>query len=171
MTHLTLALAAILGFALAGAPITVQAKTAAKPAAAAPSALTFNGPIMAVDTTANTITVQSTPTPSAAAAATADASKKKKKSKGPAGTTLLLTVNSSTKISGAGSTLADFKVGDKVSGTYVSETSGSLTATTLTSAPATAAAPAAKKASSKTPKKSSSSSDSSSGSGGMPSGN
>lgn len=163
ITLLTPALTAILGLALASTPMTVQAKTKSD-TPPAPSALTFNGPIMAIDTTAKTITVQSTPTPPPSAAAAETSKKSKKKSKGPTPQSLLLTVNGSTKITkdGAASTLDDFKVGDKVSGTYSVETSGSLTATTLTYT--TPAAPPTKKSpkSSKTPKKSSSSSDSSS---------
>ena len=148
------ALAAILGLALAGAPVTLQAQTtnapaATTPAAAAPAPATkpakvtktpYKGTLTAVDTTGNTITISTS---------MKDPTK-----------TLTLSIAPTTKISKdkAPATLADFTVGEKVTGSYTKDaTSGTMTAASLrfntpkvktpaapvTTAPATPAAPAA----------------------------
>ena len=97
ITLLTPALAAILGFALAGTPLTVQADdTAAAPAAPAPSMakVSYSGSVTAVDGAGGTITVSV-------------AGKKK----GDAAKPLTLTVNSTTEITKdkKSATLTDFK--------------------------------------------------------------
>jgi hypothetical protein len=145
LTSLTTALAAILGLALAGAPVTVQAQTTAPVAttatpAAAPVAKTtttkpkkveYSGTLTAIDPTASTITV---------------ATKK---------STRTLTIASTTKIKKdkKPATLADFTVGAKVTGSYTTDAAGKLTAyslytktvtvSTAPAKPATSAAPAA----------------------------
>ena len=140
-TIITPALVAILGLALASAPVTAQAQTTntsttpAAPAKAKTNKITLNiSTITAIDTTANTVTVDS-------------------KSKKDGEKTLVLTIDATTKVTRdkKPATLADFKVGEKVTGSYVAEASGSLTASKLTfttpkpkaSKPAVAPAPAA----------------------------
>jgi len=116
------ALAAILGLALAGVPVSAQAQTpatttpatttsAAAPAAPAkPKPTRFAGALTAVDTTANTITITD-------------------KTKAPR----TFTITATTKITKdkKPATLADFAVGDKVGGSYTTDASGTMTATTL----------------------------------------
>jgi hypothetical protein len=141
ITLLTPALAAILGLALAGAPVTVQAQTSTNTAPAAASAATpapttvkktkptrYSGLITALD--ASSVTVTST-----------------KK-------TLTLAIAPTTTFlkDGKKATLADFAVGDKVTGSYTTDETGVLTAHSLhkktpkpvatTPAPAAAATPA-----------------------------
>jgi len=106
------ALAAVLGLALASAPVTVQAATttpAAPAPAAAPKATKYSGTLTAVDTTANTITISD---------------------KTLAPRTFTITPATKIKKDGKVATLADFKVGDKVGGSYTG-TAPALTATTL----------------------------------------
>ena len=137
ITLLTPALAAILGLALAGAPVTAQAQTstnstaapAAAPTPAPAKKITYRGSITAID--AASVTVAST-----------------KK-------TLTLAIASTTTFlkDGEPATLADFAVGDKVTGSYTKDATGAMTAASLhkktpktpatTAAPAPAAAPAA----------------------------
>lgn len=141
MTLLTPALAAILGLALAGVPMTVQADdTTAAPAASSASMakVSYSGKVSAVDASGGTITVQ--------AAA---------KKKGEPAKAITLTVNSTTEITKdkKSATLADFKVGDDVAGSYVTESSGSLTATALSSAPTKKPVKGAKGSTPKTSKK------------------
>ena len=144
ITLLTPALAAILGLALAGAPVTAQAQTttnsttaAAPVPAAAPSPATvkvkkprFKGSITSIDATS--VTVANT-----------------KKT-----LTLAITPTTNFKKDGDVATLADFAVGDKVSGSYSTDATGAMAANSLnkktpkpsatTTAPATpATAPAA----------------------------
>ena len=122
ITILTPALAALLGFALASAPVTAQAQTStnmttapAAPAKAKTNKVNYHGSITAIDTTANTITVLST-------------------SKKEGDKTLVLTIDAATKIKRdkEAATLADFKVGEKVTGSYVVEAAGTMTAVKLT---------------------------------------
>jgi hypothetical protein len=144
LTFLTTALAAILGFALAGAPVTVQAQTnapvatTATPAAAPvakttttkPKKVAYDGTLTAIDPTASTITV---------------ATKK---------STRTLTIASTTKIKKdkKPATLADFTVGAKVTGSYTTDAAGKLTASSLYTKTATVStAPAAKPATSAAP--------------------
>jgi hypothetical protein len=138
ITLLTPALAAILGLALAGAPVTVQAQTSTNTVPAATPAPTtakkakptrYSGLITALD--ASSVTVTST-----------------KK-------TLTLAIAPTTTFlkDGKKATLADFAVGDKVTGSYTTDATGVLTAHSLhtktpkpvatTTAPATTPAPAA----------------------------
>jgi hypothetical protein len=140
LTLPTPAFAAILGLALAGAPVTLQAQTQA---AAAPVATTtpapatkpatkpkkteYSGTLTAIDPTASTITVTTKKSTRTIAIASTTKIKKDKK---PA-------------------TLADFTVGIKVTGSYTTDASGKLTAyslytkTAVTTKPATGTAPAA----------------------------
>jgi hypothetical protein len=132
---LTPALAAILGLALAGVPLTVQAETNAAPAPVAttaptpaakpakPKKIAYDGTLTAIDPTAGTITVTT-----------------KKSSK-------TLTIASTTKIKKdkKTATLADFAVGAKVTGSYTAEASGKLTASSLYTKTMTAAAKPATK--------------------------
>ena len=142
----TSALAAILGLALAGVPVTVKAQTPttpatptteAAPATPAPAKVKkpkptpYSGTLTAIDTTGNTITVAST------------------------AKLLTLTIAPTTKIKKdkVVATLADFAIGDKVTGSYIKDaTTGALTAYSLhkgakaakkASKPAAAAASAA----------------------------
>ncbi len=139
-TLLTSAFAAILGLALAGAPLTVQAQTtpAAPVTTAAPAttpapatssakpakvkkadAKEYKGSLTAVDPATETVTIQ--------------VSKKK---------TLTLAVASTTKIKKdkKPATLADFTVGDKVTGSYTTDATGKLTAKSLSTKTATISA-------------------------------
>ncbi|MCE0522696.1 MAG: DUF5666 domain-containing protein [Methylacidiphilales bacterium] len=111
----TPALVAILGFALAGAPITSQAQTstnAAPASAPAPAAKhgklhQYEGSITAIDDTSVTVT-----------------STKK---------TLTLAISPSTtfKKDKKPATLADFALGDKVTGSYSKDATGAMTAHSL----------------------------------------
>ena len=123
ITILTPALAAILGLALASAPVTAQAQTStntttapAAPATPKPHKTTLSlSTIQAIDTTANTVTVLS-------------------HSKKDGDKTYVLTIDATTKVTRdhKPATLADFKVGEKVTGSYVADASGTLTAAKLT---------------------------------------
>ena len=130
------ALVAILGLALASIPVTVQAQTPAPsttPAPAKPKAkkadkIEYKGTLTVVDTTGNTITVSTS---------------KKDPTK-----VLVLKIVPSTKIlkDKAPATLADFAVGQTVSGSYTKDSTGLiLTAASLhlktAKAPTTATAP------------------------------
>jgi hypothetical protein len=135
ITLLTPALAAILGLALAGAPVTAQAQTstntapATAAAASAPAKVAkttktaYKGSITAID--AASVTVAST-----------------KK-------TLILAIAPTTTFlkDGEPATLADFAVGDKVTGSYTKDATGAMTAASLhkktPKTPATTVAPAA----------------------------
>lgn len=144
---LTPALVAILGIALAGAPVTAQAQTPAPATTtAAPAAVTtapakvkkakkgtpieYKGSITAID--ASSVTVASTAkTLTLAIAPTTKYLKDKKKA-----------------------TLADFAVGDSVTGSYTADATGALTAYSLhkkTAKTAATAAPAAAPATPATP--------------------
>jgi len=128
LTILTPALVAILGLALASVPATLQAQTpttnapsttapaATKPAKAKkPQAPSYKGSLTAIDTTANTITVQIPAT-----------------KKDPA-KTLTLAIAATTKFAKdkKAATLADFAVGDNVTGSYTKNADGSLTANSV----------------------------------------
>jgi len=107
LTLLTPALAAILGLALIGAPVTTQAQTPtpAPSATAKVKPTPYKGTLSAVNATS--ITVQGAKAP------------------------LTLAVDSKTKIlkDKKPATIADFAVGDKVTGSYVKDaTTGALTA-------------------------------------------
>jgi hypothetical protein len=126
---LTPALVAILGLALAGAPVITQADTSTNsaPDTSAPAPVKakktpFKGSITAID--AASVTVVS-----------------KEKT-----LTLAITPKTTFKKDKAPATLADFAVGDKVTGSYSTDASGAMTANSLhkkTVPPAaTAAAPA-----------------------------
>lgn len=118
---LTPALAAILGLALAGAPVTTQAQTStnstaatAPTPAATPAPATvkvkknrYKGSITAID--AASVTVANT-----------------KKT-----LTLAITPNTKFKKDNDAATLADFAVGDKVSGSYSTDATGAMTANSL----------------------------------------
>jgi hypothetical protein len=142
------ALVAILGLAMASTPVKAQAAPATTPAPASTPApakakkTQYSGTLSAIDTTANTITVTST-------------------SKKNGDQTLVIAVASTTVIKrdGKKATLADFKTGEKATGSYTTDGT-TLTAATLnfrtakakapkttttatTPAPATPAAPAA----------------------------
>lgn len=130
ITFLTPALVAIVGLALVGAPVTAQAQTSTN-APAATSAkvkkaakIEYKGTITAIDATSVTV-----------------ASTKK---------TLVLAIAPTTtfKKDKAAATLADFAVGDKVTGSYTADATGVLTASSLhkktaKAAATTTAAPAA----------------------------
>ncbi len=137
------ALAALLSLAFVAAPVTVHAQTSAPATTPAPAAapakaakktnkVNYSGDITAIDTTANTVTFTS-------------AVKK------DAGKSLTIAISATTKITKdkKPATLADFKVGDKITGSYAPEASGTLTAATLNTGAAAAkskkkaAAPAA----------------------------
>ena len=112
ITLLTPALAAVLGFALASVPMTVSAESTTAPAKTAKAmGPHYAGTLTAVDTAANTITVQT----------------KKDGDK-----TVTIAPTTKIKKDKKAATLADFAVGDKVNVSYT-ETAGVLTATTLTS--------------------------------------
>jgi hypothetical protein len=115
---LTSALVAILGLALAGAPVTAQAKTTsttdATPAAPAKEKkksdkTTFKGEITAIDATSVTIT-----------------HKDKAKT-----LTLAITPKTVFRVDEANAAAADFAVGDKVSGSYSKDAAGAMTATLI----------------------------------------
>jgi hypothetical protein len=137
LTILTPALAAILGLALAGAPVTTQAQTTAPVATAASAAKTtkpkkveYAGTLTAIDPTASTITVTTTKSTKTMAIASTTKIKKDKK---PA-------------------TLADFAVGAKVTGSYTTDATGKLTASSLYAKTAVASTkPAAKPATTSAP--------------------
>jgi hypothetical protein len=118
---LPIALAAVLAFA--GVPVTVHAQTpapAAAPAATAPAAKAttapkktkFSGTLSAVDATANTIMVSD---------------------KTVAPKTLSVAATTKIRKDGKPATLADFKVGDKVGGSYTTDATGVMTAVSLSS--------------------------------------
>jgi hypothetical protein len=142
ITLLTPALVAILGLALAGAPVTAQAQTATNATApAAPSTAPkvkehkksdktqYEGTITAID--ASSVTVTTTKAPLALAITPA---------------TKFAIMNGKKKTA---ATQADFAVGDKVTGSYSTDSTGAMTAASVhkkaakTAAPAPAAAPAA----------------------------
>jgi hypothetical protein len=120
LTLLTPALVAILGLALAGAPISAQAQTPAPAAPTTPAApakpkkTSYEGSLTAIDTAGSSVTIEST---------TKKAGVK----------TLVLLVDASTKIKrdNKTATLADFKVGEKVTGSYTADAAGKLTAASL----------------------------------------
>ena len=131
LTSLVPAFAAILGLALAGAPVTLQAQTAetnapsatapttpaaTKPAKAKkPQAPTYKGTLTTIDTTANTIVVQIAAT-----------------KKDPAKTlTMAITTTTKYQKDKKTATLADFAAGDAVSGSYTKNADGSLVANSL----------------------------------------
>ena len=116
ITFLTPALVAIVGLALAGAPVTAQAQTSTNtppdttstPAKAPKAAKTpFKGSITAIDATS--VTVAST-----------------KKT-----LVMAITPKTSFKKDKASATIADFAVGDAVTGSYSTDASGTLTANSL----------------------------------------
>jgi len=131
---LTPALVAILGLALAGAPVTAQAQTstnsapATAAAASTPAKVTktakvpYKGSITAIDATSVTV-----------------ASKDKT-------LTLAITPKTTFKKDKLAATLADFAVGDKITGSYSTDATGALTANSIhkktVAAAATTAAPA-----------------------------
>lgn len=142
ITILTPALVAYLGLALAGAPITAQAQTSTNTTTATSPATTpapkktksastqYKGSITAIDATSVTV-----------------ANTKK---------TLTLAITAKTKFKKGKevATLADFAVGDAVTGSYSTDATGTMTANSLhkktpkaaatpAAAPATTAAPAA----------------------------
>jgi ribosomal protein S1 len=114
ITLLTPALVAILGFALASAPITAQAQsTTDSTSTAAPEKkdkakkTPFMGSITAIDSSSVTV-----------------ASKEKT-------LTLAITPETKFKKDKEEATLADFAVGDKVTGSYSKDESGGMTANSL----------------------------------------
>ncbi len=123
ITLLTPALAAILGLALASAPTTLQAQTnspattttAPAPAPKPAKPTEFRGTLTAVDTAASTITV-----------ATQKSTKDTEK-------TIAIASTTKVKKDGKPATLADFSVGDKVSGSYRTDDAGKMTAASLNS--------------------------------------
>jgi hypothetical protein len=131
ITFLTPALVAILGLALAGVPVTAQAQTSTNAAPATPAKVKtatkptkYEGSITAIDATSVTI---------------ANTSKT---------ITLAISPKTTFKKDKVVATLADFAVGDKVSGSYTKDATGAMTAYSLhkktPKAPATKpAAPAA----------------------------
>lgn len=120
-TLLTPALAAILGLALTGVPIHTQAQTpspapvaAGAPTAAKPKKIEYKGTLTAIDSATNTITIST--------------------SKNDPKKTLALTISAKTSIQKdkKPATLAEFAVGDKVTGSYVKDSAtGALTAASL----------------------------------------
>ena len=126
-TLITSALVAILGLAFLGAPITAQAQTTNTPSTTAPSTSTptkstkaaktpYKGNITAID--ASSVTV---------------ASSEK---------TLTLAITPTTKfqVNKAPATLADFAVGDAVTGSYTKDATGAMSAASLHKKKAKAAA-------------------------------
>ena len=117
LTFITPALVAVLGFALASAPVTVKAQTTSTAPAAAPapskpakekSDLTpYKGTISAIDASSVTVTTK----------------------KGD----LKLAIDATTKfeVSKKAAAATDFAVGDKVTGSYATGADGSLTAHSL----------------------------------------
>jgi len=117
-TSSTLALAAILGLALVSAP-TIQAQTTAAttttapattpaPKAKKPSKTEYHGTLTAVDAAAGTITLS-----------------------GKTAKTLAIASTTKIKKDGKPATLADFAVGEKVTGSYTTDATGKLTAASL----------------------------------------
>jgi len=109
------ALAAVLGLALAGIPVTANAQTTATGTttaskAAAPKKTAYSGTLSAVDTTGNTITITD---------------------KTVAPKTIAITATTKIKKDKKPATLADFKVGDKVTGSFTTDATGALTAASL----------------------------------------
>jgi hypothetical protein len=132
------ALAAVLGLALAGASLPLNAQTTpATPAPTAPAPATavktakakatkYSGTLTAIDAASFTIS-----------------------DKTLAARTFAITAATKIKKDGKAATVADFKVGDKVGGSYTTDATGALTATSLNEggkkakkAAATTAAPA-----------------------------
>jgi hypothetical protein len=119
LTLSTSALAAILGLVLASVPVTLQAQTPAPaPAPAATPApakaktakpTSYSGNLTAIDATGNTITVAST------------------------AKVLTMTITPKTTIlkDKKAATLADFAIGDKVTGSYTKDATGVMTAHSL----------------------------------------
>jgi len=116
-TFLTPALVAILGLALAGAPVTAKADAttnapAATPPAAAPAKVTktvktpYTGTITAVDATSVTIT-------------------------GKKNLTLAITPATKFKKDGTKCTVTDIAVGDKVTGSFFTDDTGTMTASSI----------------------------------------
>jgi hypothetical protein len=113
LNTITLAVTALV---LACAPACVQAQTtntmsttSSSTTTAAPSMkkIEYKGTVTAVDASANTITVQNSKA-----------------------TTMTLTITPDTKFRG-GASLSDFAVGDKVSGSYMKDSMGMMTAASL----------------------------------------
>ncbi|HEV3272580.1 MAG TPA: hypothetical protein VGZ93_10410 [Candidatus Methylacidiphilales bacterium] len=140
ITLLTPALVAILGLALAGVPMTTQAQTSTNSASATsapatvPKSTKFRGTITAIDATSVTIGNKE--------ASIANAGKTR---------TLAITPKTTFKIGKTDATLADFAVGDKVSGSYTTDASGTMSANSLHKKSASAPAPAATTAAPATP--------------------
>lgn len=122
ITLLTPALAAILGLALAGVPANIQAAQPSSPApvatgaptAAKPKKIEYKGTLTAVDAATNTITLST--------------------SKNDPSKTLALTLSPKTSIQKdkKPATIADFAVGDKVTGSYIKDSAtGAMTASSL----------------------------------------
>jgi len=132
-TFLTTALAAFLGLALAGAPITAKAQTTNTPAATAPEATpkkhkhkdstSYEGSITAISATSLTV-----------------ASTKKTLTLAIAPTTKFATLVGKKKTP---ATAADFAVGDKVTGSFSTDATGAMTAASVHKKATAAAAPAA----------------------------
>ena len=133
-TIITTALVAILGLAFVSAPITAQAQTTNAASSTAPAKkksdkTEYKGSITAIDATSVTV-----------------ANKEKT-------LTLAITPKTQFKVDKAGGTLADFAVGDAVTGSYTKDSTGALSAASLhkkkakaaastTTAPAAATTPA-----------------------------
>ena len=114
ITLLTPALVAILGLALVGATVTAQAAISTNSAVASAPAKTtklvkteYSGSITAID--ASSVTVTTTKAPLTLAIASTTIIQKDKKT----------------------ATLADFAVGDKVTGSYTKDATGAMTAASL----------------------------------------
>ena len=109
-TIITTALVAIIGLAFVGAPVTAQAQTTNSTTATAPAKpkkIQYKGSITAID--ASSVTV---------------ASKEKT-------LTLAITGKTQFKVDKAGGTLADFAVGDAVTGSYTTDSTGALSAASI----------------------------------------
>jgi len=121
-TLITSALVAIIGLAFVGASITAQAQTTTTPAATAPTKSTkaaktpYKGNITAIDATSVTV-----------------ASKEKT-------LTLAITPTTTFLVNKATATLADFAVGDSVTGSYTKDATGAMSAASLHKKKAKAAA-------------------------------
>jgi hypothetical protein len=111
------ALVAVVGLALASAPVTLQAQTTATTTAtgtttpvkkSSPKTTEYQGTLTAIDPTANTITV------------TTSASKM-----------LVMAITPKTKYKSSAPALANFAVGDAVSGSYTKDATGAMTAYSL----------------------------------------
>ena len=113
ITLLTPALVAILGLALAGAPVTAQAQTSTNTTDAAGSVATkakkipYKGSITAIDATSVTV-----------------AGKDKT-------LTLAITPKTKFKKDKEMATVADFAVGDKITGSYSTDDAGAMTANSI----------------------------------------